>query len=248
MNNSIILAAATRSPDDGRRHSSRRTSLRRPTEDAAGGRRPRRGRRRARPRATTLVIQPRLPEQPRGADHQHRQEHQVTGEIAHCGSICAPMVWATPSTIPPSSVPHSDPRPPMTTASNAKISCVGPMNGSKAERIAGTPRPAPPSRPRSRWPARRRPGVDAHQLERCPGRARWPASPAQTGALQEQVPGRRARRRRQSRGISGPSPRRYSIVDVPADVSSRARVTASGRRRRRSAAARSGSRSPARTW
>ena len=31
-----------------------------------------------------------------------------------------------PSTIPPISVPHSDPMPPITTASKAKISCIGP--------------------------------------------------------------------------------------------------------------------------
>src|SRR5262249_24607093 len=54
----------------------------------------------------------------------------------YCGLICAPTVWATPSTMPPASVPQSEPKPPITTASNAKISCVGPENGSKVERIA----------------------------------------------------------------------------------------------------------------
>src|SRR5690606_30852913 len=52
------------------------------------------------------------------------------------GSICAPSDWVTPSTMPPSSVPQSEPRPPITTASNAKISRDGPVAGSKDERIA----------------------------------------------------------------------------------------------------------------
>ena len=43
------------------------------------------------------------------------------------GSIVEPIVWATPSTMPPASVPHSDPRPPMTTASNANRSRVEPL-------------------------------------------------------------------------------------------------------------------------
>ena len=40
-----------------------------------------------------------------------------------CGLIDAPMLWATPSTIPPTSVPHSEPAPPITAASKAKMSC-----------------------------------------------------------------------------------------------------------------------------
>src|SRR5207244_4604298 len=39
--------------------------------------------------------------------------------IDHCGSSCAPTVCATPITIPPTSVPQSEPSPPMTTASKA---------------------------------------------------------------------------------------------------------------------------------
>src|SRR5205823_5357649 len=37
----------------------------------------------------------------------------------YCTSILAPTVCATPRTMPPTSVPHSDPTPPITTASNA---------------------------------------------------------------------------------------------------------------------------------
>ena len=50
----------------------------------------------------------------------------MAGEAKYCGSICAPTVCATPRTMPPTSVPQSEPMPPMTTASNAKMSCVGP--------------------------------------------------------------------------------------------------------------------------
>src|ERR1043165_4214347 len=56
--------------------------------------------------------------------------------IEYSGSMWAPTVCATPSTMPPSKVPHSEPKPPMTTASNAKISWVGPLAGSKVERMA----------------------------------------------------------------------------------------------------------------
>ena len=38
--------------------------------------------------------------------------------------------------MPPASVPHSEPKPPITTVSNAKISCAPPLYGSKVARIA----------------------------------------------------------------------------------------------------------------
>ena len=44
-------------------------------------------------------------------------------------------VWATPRTMPPTRVPQSEPMPPMTTASKAKISWVGPDEGEKLDRI-----------------------------------------------------------------------------------------------------------------
>ncbi len=37
----------------------------------------------------------------------------------HCELYSRPRAWATPSVIPPASVPHNEPRPPMITASNA---------------------------------------------------------------------------------------------------------------------------------
>src|SRR5208282_1364409 len=54
----------------------------------------------------------------------------------HFGSNAAPIDCARPSTIPPISVPHSDPMPPITTASKAKMSCIGPEYGSKVARMA----------------------------------------------------------------------------------------------------------------
>ena len=77
---------------------------------------------------------------PRGGEHG--EEHEVAEEHAYCGLTCSPITCATPSTMPPSSVPHAEPNPPITTASKAKISCVGPVEGSKVERIA---RNMPPS-------------------------------------------------------------------------------------------------------
>ena len=43
--------------------------------------------------------------------------------------------------MPPAIVPHSDPRPPITTASNANSRCDGPSDGLKDDRIANM-RPA----------------------------------------------------------------------------------------------------------
>ncbi len=48
--------------------------------------------------------------------------------------IWAPICWATPSTTPPSSVPHSEPSPPMTTAANANSRIVSvPVVGANCE-------------------------------------------------------------------------------------------------------------------
>ena len=38
--------------------------------------------------------------------------------------IWAPICWATPSTTPPSRVPHREPSPPITTAANANSKIV----------------------------------------------------------------------------------------------------------------------------
>ena len=43
------------------------------------------------------------------------------------GESFAPTVCATPSMTPPTSVPHSEPSPPMITASKAKSSRSGPL-------------------------------------------------------------------------------------------------------------------------
>src|SRR5581483_7744909 len=53
----------------------------------------------------------------------------------YSGLICAPTACATPSTIPPPSVPQSEPMPPMTTASKAYRSCAAPALGSNEDRI-----------------------------------------------------------------------------------------------------------------
>src|SRR4029079_2298925 len=50
------------------------------------------------------------------------------------GPIWAPICWTTPSNIPPTSVPHGEPRPPMTTASKANSSSWSvPIVGSNEE-------------------------------------------------------------------------------------------------------------------
>ena len=47
--------------------------------------------------------------------------------MPHPGDSLAPTVCAIPSTAPPTSVPHSEPSPPMMTASKAKSSRSGPL-------------------------------------------------------------------------------------------------------------------------
>ncbi len=49
--------------------------------------------------------------------------------MAYGTLTCDTTTWVTPSSMPPSSVPHSEPRPPMMTASNAKISVSAPSVG-----------------------------------------------------------------------------------------------------------------------
>src|SRR6266446_3733227 len=74
------------------------------------------------------------------------------------GENLAPIVWATPRIMPPARVPHSDPSPPMMTASKANSSRSGPLLGPKVVRM---PRktPATPTMARARamaTPYRRR--------------------------------------------------------------------------------------------
>src|SRR5207245_17880 len=57
------------------------------------------------------------------------------------GSIWAPTACATPRMMPPTSVPQSEPTPPMMTASKAKISREGPALGSNDDELPSA-RPA----------------------------------------------------------------------------------------------------------
>src|SRR6185295_12035772 len=91
--------------------------------DAAAARRPANGPHRAGHARLRLIS-----ERPRGLARTARKT-RCPARIEYCGSMLAPIVWATPSTMPPVSVPHSEPSPPMTTASNAKMSWVGPDAG-----------------------------------------------------------------------------------------------------------------------
>src|SRR5206468_5637528 len=68
--------------------------------------------------------------------------HSSTARKTRCpvstpqpGESLAPIVWATPRITPPARVPHSDPSPPMMTASNANSSRSGPLLGTKVVRI-----------------------------------------------------------------------------------------------------------------
>ena len=103
--------------------------------------RPRVDRRTAQPRGagvSTVVMRARslLPTQPAAGAGQHDEEDEVPGEDRVLRVDVAPTVCATPRTMPPTSVPHSEPSPPMITASNAKMSWVGPLVGSKQEWMA----------------------------------------------------------------------------------------------------------------
>ena len=104
------------------------------------------------------------------------------------GRSARPMVWATPSTMPPPSVPHSEPSPPITTASNAKMSWVGPLAASK-RRVdgRGTRRPGWRCRPRSRSPARRRATPHPDQLGGVGVLGGGPHLAAERGAAQDQL-------------------------------------------------------------
>ena len=107
------------------------------------------------------------------------QEDEVPGEDRPtAGRSARRRVCATPSTMPPASVPHSEPRPPMTTASNAKISCVGPLDG--IERRVASPRKTPGER-RGRDRDRRR---DARRACGCRCRRAAPSRGSSDGRAQ----------------------------------------------------------------
>ena len=56
--------------------------------------------------------------------------------IEYCGSIVRADGLGDAEHDAATRVPHSEPSPPMTTASKAKMSWVGPLDGSKVERMA----------------------------------------------------------------------------------------------------------------
>ena len=77
--------------------------------------------------------------------------------------LLAPMVCATPRTMPPASVPQSDPSPPMITASKAKISRPGRRSWRSSSERRGRRRRGRPYRRRCRRDHVDRSAVDAHQ-------------------------------------------------------------------------------------
>ena len=54
----------------------------------------------------------------------------MTASTAYAWLTSPTTTWVTPMITPPTRVPHSDPMPPITTASNAKISMFVPVSGS----------------------------------------------------------------------------------------------------------------------
>src|SRR5439155_20068393 len=64
---------------------------------------------------------------PRGRTSRIAKNTRWPASTPQPTEICAPTPCATPRTIPPTSVPHREPRPPMITASNAKIRRSGPL-------------------------------------------------------------------------------------------------------------------------
>src|SRR5258705_2306591 len=71
-----------------------------------------------------------------GRPERTMRKARCPASICQPGSMWAPTPWATPSRMPPKSVPHRLPRPPMITASKPKISRAGPIAGSKLVRTA----------------------------------------------------------------------------------------------------------------
>ena len=90
------------------------------------------------PRATLTVLIERSPcrTSRSGRKTSTARNTMWPASCPHCGSIWLPINWATPSVMPPASVPHSEPSPPMTTASKAKMRFSGPLNGENDPRDA----------------------------------------------------------------------------------------------------------------
>jgi hypothetical protein len=73
-------------------------------------------------------------EQAARAQDQDDQEHDMPRQRLPFGRDLRPVVCATPRITPPASVPQKLPKPPMITASKAKIRREGPISGSKVAR------------------------------------------------------------------------------------------------------------------
>src|SRR5215475_10010760 len=73
---------------------------------------------------------------PSGRTARMMRKARCPAKSCQPGLICAPIACDAPRMMPPASVPHMLPRPPMMTASKPKISRAGPIAGSKLVRTA----------------------------------------------------------------------------------------------------------------
>src|SRR5262249_44639312 len=79
---------------------------------------------------------PPLGPRPSGRTARIRRKARCPARSCQPGLICAPIACDTPRMMPPTSVPHMLPRPPMMTASKPNIRRAGPIAGSKLVRTA----------------------------------------------------------------------------------------------------------------
>src|SRR5262249_7214172 len=73
---------------------------------------------------------------PSGRTARMMRNARCPAQSCQPGLICAAIACDTPRMMPPTSVPHMLPRPPMMTASKPKIRRAGPIAGSKLVRTA----------------------------------------------------------------------------------------------------------------
>src|SRR5712691_6504046 len=73
---------------------------------------------------------------PSGRTARMRRNARWPASTCQPGLICAPIACDTPRMMPPASVPHMLPRPPMMTASKPKIRRAGPMASAKMWRVS----------------------------------------------------------------------------------------------------------------
>src|SRR5580700_5991313 len=67
---------------------------------------------------------------PPGRTVSTARNSRLTASTAYAWFSSPTTTWVMPSATPPARVPHSEPMPPITTASNAKISVSVPVSGS----------------------------------------------------------------------------------------------------------------------